>query len=320
MAHTLTPQIIGLDWGTSSLRAYLIAEGGAVIESLSCPWGIQQVPGGDFAKALSGTISAWQTAHAGLPIIASGMIGSRGGWREVPYIPCPVDPSTLAAGLLSVASSNGLVHLVPGVIQPGSLPDVMRGEETQILGALAGGVTLASVSLVVLPGTHSKWVFVRNGLIQSFSTHMTGELFALLREHSILGRPAREASPRKSDEAFLLGIRVARDAAAGGLSGRLFSARSLFLTGELPARHSLEYLSGLLIGEEIRSALAAQAPAPLPPILLIGDRDLCLRYQTGFAEFGLPPVRVLEDTAARGLWMIAQAHGLVQSPTHAQSA
>jgi 2-dehydro-3-deoxygalactonokinase len=318
MAHSLTPQIIGLDWGTSSLRAYLIADGGAVIECRSCPWGIQHVPDGDFAKALSDTISAWQTAHAGLPIIASGMIGSRGGWREVPYTPCPVDPSTLAAGLLSVASINGLVHLVPGVIQPGSLPDVMRGEETQILGALAEELKLASLSLVVLPGTHCKWVFVRNGLIQSFSTHMTGELFAILREYSILGRPAREATPQKSDEAFLLGIRVARDAAAGGLSGRLFSARSLFLTGELPAGHTIEYLSGLLIGEEIRSALAAHTPASLPPILLIGDRDLCSRYQMGLAEFGLPRVRVLENTAPRGLWMIAQAHGLVQSTTNSQ--
>lgn len=113
----------------------------------------------------------------------------------------------------------------------------MRGEETQILGALAGDPHLANLSLVVLPRTHSKWVLVRNGLIESFSTHMTGELFAILREYSILGRPAREAIQGKSDEAFNRGLHAARDAAAEGISSRLFSVRSLFLTDEHPAEH-----------------------------------------------------------------------------------
>ncbi len=316
MTLSLIPQIIGLDWGTTSLRAYLIADGGTVVECSSRPWGIQNVPDGNFAKALSDTIGDWRIRHASLPIIASGMIGSRGGWREVPYAPCPADPSTLAAGLLTVELMDGCVHLVPGVIHRGEFPNVMRGEETQILGALAGDPILASLSLVVLPGTHSKWVLICNGLIESFLTHMTGELFAILREHSILGRPVRETLPEKSDDAFLRGLHAAKSSAAEGLSTRLFSARSLFLTGELLAEHTLEYLSGLLIGEEIRSALVTHDPASLPPIVLIGDRDLCSRYQTSFAKFGLHRVRVLEDTAPRGLWMIAQAHGLVSSTTH----
>ncbi|MCE9518120.1 MAG: 2-dehydro-3-deoxygalactonokinase [Verrucomicrobia bacterium] len=311
MAHSLAPQIIGLDWGTSTLRAYLLADGGAIVESAARPWGIQHVPDGNFAKMLSDTIGGWQIRHAGLPIIASGMIGSRGGWREVPYASCPVDPATLAAGLLTVESINGCVHLVPGVIQRGTIPNVMRGEETQILGALAREPQLADHSLAVLPGTHSKWVLVRNGLIESFSTHMTGELFAILREHSILGRPARETSLQKSDEVFLRGLSAARDAKDEGISARLFSTRSLFLTGELPAEHTLEYLSGLLIGEEIRSALATQDTASLPPIVLIGDGALCSRYQMCLTEFGARQVRLLEDTAPHGLWLIARAHGLV---------
>ncbi len=318
MAHSLTPRIIGLDWGTSSLRAYLIAESGVVVECRSCQWGIRHVPNGDFDKVLSETIGDWQATRPNLPIIASGMIGSRGGWREVPYVACPADPATLAAGLLTVESTNGCVHIVPGLIQHGTFPNVMRGEETQILGALAGHSQLASFSLAILPGTHSKWVFVRDGIIESFSTHMTGELYAILREHSILGQPAREATPQKSDEAFLRGINALRGATAESLSSRLFSTRSLFLTGELPAEHTLEYLSGLLIGEEIRSALAAHDMASLPPIVLIGDRDLCERYQTSLAEFGLHRVRVLEDSAPRGLWMIAQAHGLVSNAPDSQ--
>ncbi len=312
MTHPLAAQIIGLDWGTTSLRAYLIADGGAVVDRRARPWGIQQVPEGDFAKALTDTIKDWQ---ADLPIIASGMIGSRGGWREVPYVPCPADPSTLAAGLLTVESGSRCVHLVPGVIQHGTVPNVMRGEETQILGALAGDPQVASHSLVVLPGTHCKWVLVRNGIIESFSTHMTGELFAILREHSLLGRPALEVTPEKSDEAFLKGLHAAKDAAAEAISARLFSVRSLFLTGELPAGHTLEYLSGLLIGEEIRSALVMHEPAARPPIVLIGDPDLCLRYEMSLAAFGVKGVRILEDSAPQGLWMIANAHGLIPSAT-----
>lgn len=311
MAHSHTPQIIGLDWGTSSLRAYLMADGGAIVESASRSWGIQHLPDGDFSRALADTISEWQAQYADLPIIASGMIGSRGGWREVPYAPCPADPKSLADGLITVESNNGNVHLVPGVIQRGAFPNVMRGEETQILGALAENPQLAGRSLVVLPGTHSKWVHIRKGLIESFTTHLTGELFAILREHSILGRPIRETTPEKSDEIFLRGLSTAKDADAEGISSRLFSTRSLFLTGELLAEHALEYLSGLLIGEEIRSAMTTMDTASLPPIFLIGDRALCLRYQMSLAEFGVHHVPVLEDTAPHGLWLIARAHGLV---------
>lgn len=312
MAHPSAAQIIGLDWGTSSLRAYLISDSGAVLDRRQRPWGIQGVPGGDFARALMDTVKDWPPD---LPIIASGMIGSRGGWREVPYAPCPADPSTLAAGLLTVESSPWSVHLVPGVIQHGAISNVMRGEETQILGALTGDPQVASHSLVVLPGTHCKWVLVRNGIIESFSTHMTGELFAILREHSLLGRPALEVMPQKSDEAFLKGVHAAKDAAAEAISARLFSVRSLFLTGELAAEQTLEYLSGLLIGEEIRSALVMHDATSLPPIVLIGDPGLCLRYQTSFAAFGLQGVRILGDSAPQGLWAIAKAHGLIPSAT-----
>lgn len=285
-----------------------MADDGTVIESRSKPWGIQHVPDGDFASALAATIADWPQ---GLPLIASGMIGSRGGWSEVAYVPCPADPSTLAAGLLRVESSSGTIHLVPGVIQQGPLPNVMRGEETQILGALAAHPHLAKHSLVVLPGTHCKWVMVRNGLIESFTTHMTGELFAILRDHSILGRPARDVAPQPNSEIFIRGLHAAKLPAAEGISSQLFSVRSLFLTGQLPAEHSLDYLSGLLIGEEIRSALATCDPASLPPVILIGDSSLTARYQLSLAQFALPPSLILEDTAALGLWLVARAHNLV---------
>jgi 2-dehydro-3-deoxygalactonokinase len=308
MNPTLKPHLIGLDWGTSSLRAYLMADGGHVVESRAKPWGIQQVPNGDYVGALSAMIADWPQ---GLPIMASGMIGSRGGWREVPYVPCPAEPSKLASGLLRIDSPNGAVHLVPGVIQQGALPDVMRGEETQILGALADHPQLAKFSLVVLPGTHSKWVRIRDGLIESFATHMTGELFSSLRDHTILGRPARDVAQQSSEAVFIRGIQTAKLAGAEGLSARLFSTRSLFLTGQLPAEHTLDYLSGLLIGEEIRSALATCDSASMPPIILIGDSVLTARYQLSLAQFSLPRSIILQDTAPKGLWLIARAHQLI---------
>jgi 2-dehydro-3-deoxygalactonokinase len=245
------------------------------------------------------------------------MIGSRGGWREVPYAACPADPGSLAAGVCVIESSLGPLHLVPGVIQNGTEPNVMRGEETQILGALASDRALAREALLVLPGTHCKWVVVQAGLIQRFATHMTGELFALLRDHSLLGRPAQDAPHHTSDAdeaahaAFLRGIRTARDAGPEGLSGRLFTTRSLFLTGELAAPHTLDYLSGLLIGEEIRSALAAPGVPSKGPVLLVGNPALCARYHLSLGEFGIHHAQSLEDTAPCGLWKIAEAYGLV---------
>lgn len=308
MNHNNTPKLIGLDWGTSSLRAYLMAAGGIVIESRSEPWGIQNISDGNYAGALADITAGWPE---GLPMIASGMIGSRGGWREVPYISCSADLASLAAGLLPVETPSGTVHLVPGVLQQGSLPDVMRGEETQILGALADHPELAKLSLAVLPGTHSKWVRLRKGLIDSFTTHMTGELFSSIRDHTILGSPARDVVQQSSEEIFIRGIDTARLAGAEGLSARLFSARSLYLTGQLPAEHTLEYLSGLLIGEEIRSALATCDPASFPPITLIGNSALSARYQLALEQFSLPRSLIIDDSAHIGLWLIACIHKLV---------
>ena len=313
MHLSLPPQLIGVDWGTSSLRAYLMGDDGVVIDTRSDSWGIRNIPDRDFSKALSDSIGDWFPVCNELPIIASGMIGSRGGWREIPYSSCPADPQTLAAGLLTVEFGLGEIHIVPGVLQQEPMPDVMRGEETQILGALAKHPHLAESSLFVLPGTHCKWVLVRNGLIESFSTHITGELFAALKNHSILGQPALEAKPEKCDEAFLRGIRTAKNSACEAVSSRLFSVRSLFLTGAIKAEHTLEYLSGLLIGEEIRSALSSFDDTSLPTIMLIGDAALCSRYETSLAEFNYHQVHILQDTAARGLWEIAKAQGLVQS-------
>lgn len=304
--------LIALDWGTSSLRAQLLDANAEVIASRSEPWGIMHTPDGDFAKAFQALVGDWRQRWPDVPALACGMIGSRNGWREVPYVEAPASIAQIAAGLLRFDSGCGDLYLVPGVIQRGALPNVLRGEETQVFGALQMCPELAEDGLLVLPGTHSKWVKLQDSRLQSFTTYMTGELFAVLREHSILGRPARDAGASSaSAQAFQLGLGNAREAGAEGIAARLFTARSLFIAEDLPATETLDYLSGLLIGEEIRSALAALRGRPCPPLLLIGDPALCQRYRQALAFFGIDQVRHLEQASRVGLWQIAQAAGLI---------
>ena len=182
MTAVLQPAAIGLDWGTSSLRGYLLAADGGVIDSVVKPWGIQHLPAGGFARAFDEVVADWRgryQAVTSLPVVAAGMAGSRQGWREVPYADCPADAAVIGRRLLAFDSKVGRIHLVPGVIQRGLLSNVLRGEETQIVHALAREPALAAESLVVLPGTHSKWVRVSDGQNVGFDTFMTGELFAV---------------------------------------------------------------------------------------------------------------------------------------------
>jgi 2-dehydro-3-deoxygalactonokinase len=302
-------RLIALDWGTSSLRAYLLGEGGALVEERRKPWGLLHLPEGGFAAALSGMAGDWLDAMPGLPLIASGMVGSAQGWREAPYASCPAGAAALAAHLMRFEAMPGVtLHIVPGVRLGGPRPDVMRGEETQVMGLLARQPARAERATLVMPGTHSKWVHVEAGCIVDFHTYMTGELFALLREHSILGRPAREAGGGPPcDEAFDRGVAAVRDAGAAGATALLFSARALVLGGQLQAGDSLDYLSGLLVGEELRCALSDEGR--LEPVL-VGDAALCARYRRALALFGHLSQSAGEAAAAAGLWQIATRAGL----------
>ncbi len=305
------PCLIGLDWGTSSLRAYLLGPDASLLDSRTQPWGVQHTPDRDFARAYRLLLEDWLAQWPGLPAIASGMIGSRQGWREVPYVDCPADAHALAAGLIRLDTGAGALHLIPGVRQVGGRPNVLRGEETQVVGALALEPRLTEQALLLLPGTHSKWVQVRDGKLQTFTTFMTGELFAVLRDHSILGRPALEAGAIADAQVYQRGVQAARDSGPRGIADQLFSVRSLVLSGELPATNSLDYLSGLLIGEELRSALSGLAASSVPTPVLLGDAALCARYRHAFSLFGIESVRSIDNPGIAGLWRIAQAAGLV---------
>ena len=300
-------RLIALDWGTSSLRAWRLGTGGAVLAQRQQPWGIMHLPEGGFAAALRGIAEGWLDEDA--PLVAAGMVGSAQGWREAPYVECPAGAEALAAALLAIDAGDGLtLHIVPGVRD--ARPDVMRGEETQCLGALSLQQALAEHATLLLPGTHSKWLRVEGGRIVDFRTYMTGELYALLREHSILGRPARSAGETASDEAFERGVMALRGEPHAGLSALLFGTRALVLTGQLDAAHSLEYLSGLLIGEELRCALAHHDAAA--PLALVGDAALCARYRRALALHGIDHAPVIDGASVAGLWQVALRAGLIE--------
>lgn len=309
----LSPRLIALDWGTSSLRAFLLTDAGAVLETETRPWGIMHLPTGGFAAALRETVGRWRAAWPAIPLIAAGMVGSRQGWKEAEYCPCPAGAAELAGALCAVSEGvGGVMRIVPGVRQEGTAPNVMRGEETQIVGAMEQVSRPGSRALLVLPGTHSKWVTVEGGKIARFETYMTGELFAVLRDHSILGRPARDAAPPPEPawDAFDRGVATARAAGARGLAPNLFLTRSLMLQGTLTATESLDFLSGLLIGDELRAALGEAGQVPLA---LLGGAALCSRYTRALAGFGVSGVACLDNTSASGMWRIAALAGLIST-------
>jgi 2-dehydro-3-deoxygalactonokinase len=179
------PALIGLDWGTTSFRAYRLDRSGDALEARSAPAGILRVPGGDFEGVFEREVGPWLSERPALPVIASGMITSRQGWVEVPYCPCPAGSAEIARALYRHETRAGrTIHFVPGlsIVGADGVPDVIRGEETQIVGAIGDEAGAASgCRLLVLPGTHSKWALVEGSRLVWFATFMTGELFGVLK-------------------------------------------------------------------------------------------------------------------------------------------
>jgi 2-dehydro-3-deoxygalactonokinase len=292
--------LVGLDWGTSAARAYRIAAGGEVLDVRSASLGVQHVRDGGFADALATLLGDWRALDA--PRLACGMIGSRQGWIEVPYCATPASVEALAQAITRVP--RGGLAIIPGVVtrEADGTPDVMRGEETQVLGALDAGTTHA---LVVLPGTHSKWVKVEAGAITGFTTYLTGELYAALLHHTILGRLAAP-STAFDEAAFLRG--VARGLGGGMLAHDVFGARTLALFGELAPVGVCDWLSGLLIGAEVAAARAAHPG--VDTVHVVGDADLAQRYVAALDAARWHARVPAPHAAARGLWQLARAAAL----------
>lgn len=324
------PRLIAIDWGTSSFRAYLVTARQSVCETRQSPRGILSVEGGRFADVLTEAIRPWVASYGALPVLMSGMIGSRQGWREASYVECPARLADIAKGLVLIDATEpreapgvpAYVAIVPGVAarSRAGLPDVMRGEETQVLGAMARH-GLADASFV-LPGTHSKWVAIADGAITGFATYMTGEVFAALKDHTILRRlmaPARMASGPASGASAATGVGFARGLETanramglgpGALLQLVFSARTLALFSELAPDEIADYLSGILIGAEVR-----QAAGTSNLVWIVGQNALAERYAVACRAFGIEPRIAAADCAAAGLAAIARTVGLFGDTT-----
>ena len=236
---------IAVDWGTTRLRTHLIARDGSILASAAADTGVQSVPQGGFPDALRACCGAWMAAHPGMPIVMAGMAGSRNGWVEAPYVRTPCGVADLARAALALEIDGHPVRLVPGadIRWPDGSYDVMRGEETQVLGLGPGS------GLVCLPGTHSKWVEIAGGRIMRFATFVTGELYAAVTA-SFIARLAE--TPETLQPGAAMGAQAA--GMAGGLSRALFQARTRVLAGDLPGAGVKPFLSALLIADEVASA------------------------------------------------------------------
>jgi 2-dehydro-3-deoxygalactonokinase len=314
---------IAADWGTSHLRLFL-CRGRSVLEQRQGPGvaalssaadGNARAPA--FAQTLSTSIAPWIEAQGEVPVWIAGMAGSRNGWREAPYVPCPVDAPALARSVLRFGADGHTVTIAPGVRCTNSLgaPDVMRGEETQIVGALARDPRIGSGRHVVaLPGTHTKWALLDEGRLTMFHTSVSGELYAVLRDHSILARAgadAGDAATETSIEGFERGLARSRERAALPLSHLLFEVRSRQLLDGAPRHEALAFLSGLIVGQDVEGAMrllrdelsAAQA------VTVIGSAQLAHLYRIALNDRNLEAQTVdAAEATVCGLHEIAHAH------------
>jgi 2-dehydro-3-deoxygalactonokinase len=268
MANLKDSPYIGVDWGTSSFRAALLGPDGEILDELSEPRGILSFKKGEFASYLIAICARFTKAGAQFYLL-SGMVGSKDGLAEVPYCPCPASAAHLA--LMVGWAVKDRVAIVPGVRS--DFFDVMRGEETQVFGAAA--VLGIQDALMVLPGTHSKWVDLEAGAITGFRTFMTGEFYSLLAQHSILSKslpPANAPAAPLDKDIFLQGIEMAADSES--LLNSAFSLRVKTLFNQLAPEQASSYLSGLVIGEEIMS----MQMGPGAQVVLVGSQLLTERY------------------------------------------
>jgi 2-dehydro-3-deoxygalactonokinase len=283
--------LLACDWGTTNLRAWTLDAAGGVVEHREFDLGVSRLGPGEAADRFRTEVRPALGAER-LPAILCGMIGSNLGWTAAPYADCPAGLAELARCLVEVEPG---VRIIPGMRSHGlaGAPDVMRGEETQLMGWLAQNPERRRGRHVVChPGTHAKWMLVEDGRLVRFVTAMTGELFAVLGKHSVL----KSDAPADDPEAFAEGLAAAGEGDA--LAARLFTARSRVVGGAKPAESTPSYLSGLLIGAEVASVPRLLEAEPAGRVALLGDETLCALYERALARRGVDYETFDGETAA----------------------
>nr|WP_256429982.1 2-dehydro-3-deoxygalactonokinase [Caulobacter sp. S45] len=300
-----------MDWGTTNLRAWVVGADGRPTAHQEFALGVSRLGPGEAAVRFRDEVRPALGAE-GLPTLITGMAGSNIGWLEVPYADCPADARALARGVVAVPGEAPFVGITPGLRGPGVYgPDVMRGEETQLIGWLAQDPARRQGAQVIChPGTHAKWVLAVDGRIERFVTAMTGELFALLTQHSVLKGGEGDADGPAFDD----GLKAAGDGAA--LAARLFTARSRVVGGGgLVAADVRAYLSGLLIGADVASSPPLlDAPADAT-VSIVGDSKLCAQYQRALAHRGIE-ARVHDGEGAVLSGLVALFHAVMRQEPH----
>lgn len=309
------PTLIAIDWGTSNFRAFLLNRDGHILQNRFAKQGLLHVPQGDFAAVLQQQIGDCLKDNPLIPVLMSGMVGSSQGWMEVPYLLCPLALDSLATGLKRIEGQSNM-WIVPGlrINYPDGRVDVMRGEETQILGCL--GKDTQTPQLFCLPGTHSKWALVEAGKILRFTTFMTGEIFNLLFKQSILGKPAKHSY--LNTPAFYQGLEWSTR--PGNMLSQLFQVRTQMLAGNLPTEGIHSFLSGLLIGYELSAVMAEnlhtgqhQENNCVNKVAIVANHRISQLYAKALIKYKLQPMLTdIEQVTARGIFSIARQAGLIE--------
>ena len=294
-----TAVLLGVDWGSTTVRAALLDKGGNVVASDRLDAGIRSARGRACEQVFELVTSKWTDELSGLPVLLTGMVGSAQGWREAPYADCPADLKAVASGLVEAPRAN--TWIVPGVAGHAisGAPDVMRGEETQLLGLEGDGA-------VLLPGTHTKWAELQGGKITQFTTCITGETFELLRDPGLIG--AVMSGSTLDEAAFLRGLEDLER--PGGLLHHIFTVRSRALRGDLAPEAAWSYAWGLLIGSEVDGMTKALDLDE--PVRIVGSTGLSELYRCALEARGIEAECIPgQDAAGRGLIRIARAAGLI---------
>jgi 2-dehydro-3-deoxygalactonokinase len=297
------PAYVAVDWGTSSFRLWLIDRTGAVLAERRSGEGMLAAAKTGFAAVLQSHLAAVE-APAHLPVLVCCMAGAKTGWVEAGYVDTPAPLAAVLKQAARVPGEARDIRILPGIAQrDAKAPDVMRGEETQLLGAL--GLDVVGEALVCMPGTHSKWVRLKDGTVAHFSTFMTGELFSVVSGETILSLAVAGAEDAEDVASFQTAVKAAYDAPAFA-ANFLFGARSRqLLFGGTPAA-ARETLSGTLIGVELAAGLSGAVPKT--GITLIASGRLAALYRLAFDALSVTVQPIDADEAVRrGLSMAAAA-------------
>lgn len=297
------PAYVAVDWGTSSFRLWLIDRAGQVLAERRSDEGMLAAAKAGFAAVLRSHLTAIE-APADLPVLVCGMAGARQGWVEAGYVDTPAPLSAVLKQAARVPGEARDIRILPGIAQRDEkAPDVMRGEETQLLGAL--GLNAAGEALVCMPGTHSKWVRVKDGTVEHFSTFMTGELFSVVSRETILSLAVAGADEAEDIARFKAAVKAAYEAPAFA-ANLLFGARARQLLFGGTAAAARETLSGTLIGIELAAGLSGAVPKA--GITLIASGRLATLYRLAFDALSVGVIPIDADEAVRrGLSMAAAA-------------